>query len=51
MGGHELPQISDEMKEVIKAVFNEDPRMSLKIAALQNEFHNMTLWNFLKGYI
>lgn len=48
MGGNGRPLISEEKKEMIRKIFNEDPRASLRNAATQVGLHHTTIWNFLK---
>ena len=48
LGGNGRPQISDEKKEMIRSMFNENPTVSLRTAATQVGVHHTTIWSFLR---
>lgn len=45
------PQVSDEKREMIKTIFNENTRMSLGNAFSKIDLHFTKIWNFLNENI
>ena len=47
-GGNGRPQITEEKKNEIRALFNSNPRLSLRAAAQEVGVAHATIWNFLR---
>lgn len=48
MSEYGRPQVSDEKKEMMNTILNEDPMMSLKTSATQAGQNHAAIWSFLK---
>ena len=48
MGGNGRPQKAEAKKNEIRALFNNNPRLSIRAAAQKAGATHATIWNFLR---
>ena len=48
-GGNGAPRISMQTKNDMRQLFQDNPRVSLRAAAVETSIAHATIWNFLEG--